>query len=127
MGYSPWGRKESDTTERLHFPFLSFPSNKLCLLCLNFFVDMFLSSWIALTCLVSRSYSNSYLQWHLLPKAPLTASGSKCEGSSTLILPYRVYVCLDLALTMLHIHFPFICLPFRYIVSSWRERTNLCL
>ena len=21
MGYSPWGRKESDTTERLHFPF----------------------------------------------------------------------------------------------------------
>ena len=23
MGYSPWGRKESDTTERLHFHFLS--------------------------------------------------------------------------------------------------------
>ena len=23
MGYSPWGRKESDTTERLHFLFLS--------------------------------------------------------------------------------------------------------
>ena len=22
VGYSPWGRKESDTTERLHFPFL---------------------------------------------------------------------------------------------------------
>ena len=22
MGRSPWGRKESDTTERLHFPFL---------------------------------------------------------------------------------------------------------
>ena len=21
MGYSPWGHKESDTTERLHFPF----------------------------------------------------------------------------------------------------------
>ena len=21
MGYSPWGREESDTTERLHFPF----------------------------------------------------------------------------------------------------------
>ena len=21
VGYSPWGRKESDTTERLHFPF----------------------------------------------------------------------------------------------------------
>ena len=21
MGYSPWGLKESDTTERLHFPF----------------------------------------------------------------------------------------------------------
>ena len=21
MGYSPWGRKESDMTERLHFPF----------------------------------------------------------------------------------------------------------
>ena len=21
MGYSPWGRKESDTTERLHFHF----------------------------------------------------------------------------------------------------------
>ena len=28
MGYSPWGRKESDTTERLHFP-LSFP-RKTC-------------------------------------------------------------------------------------------------
>ena len=24
VGYSPWGHKESDTTERLHFPFLSF-------------------------------------------------------------------------------------------------------
>ena len=23
MGYSPWGRKESDTTERLHFHFQS--------------------------------------------------------------------------------------------------------
>ena len=23
MGYSPWGRKQSDTTERLHFHFLS--------------------------------------------------------------------------------------------------------
>ena len=23
VGYSPWGRKESDTTEQLHFPFLS--------------------------------------------------------------------------------------------------------
>ena len=23
MGFSPWGRKESDTTERLHFHFLS--------------------------------------------------------------------------------------------------------
>ena len=22
VGYSPWGHKESDTTERLHFPFL---------------------------------------------------------------------------------------------------------
>ena len=24
VGYSPWGRKESDTTERLHFHFVSF-------------------------------------------------------------------------------------------------------
>ena len=24
MGYSPWGRKESDMTERLHFHFLSY-------------------------------------------------------------------------------------------------------
>ena len=24
VGYSPWGRKESDTTEQLHFFFLSF-------------------------------------------------------------------------------------------------------
>ena len=24
VGYNPWGRKESDTTERLHSPFLSF-------------------------------------------------------------------------------------------------------
>ena len=29
MGYSPWGRKESDTTERLYFLFLFHP--KLCL------------------------------------------------------------------------------------------------
>ena len=45
-GYSPWGRKESDTTERLHFHFLSKQSSKekksqlplvsgfVCLLCL---------------------------------------------------------------------------------------------
>ena len=26
VGYSPWGCKESDTTERLQFPFLSFPN-----------------------------------------------------------------------------------------------------
>ena len=26
VGYSPWGCKESDTTERLHFHFLFFPS-----------------------------------------------------------------------------------------------------
>ena len=24
VGYSPWGRKESDTTERLHFHFIHF-------------------------------------------------------------------------------------------------------
>ena len=24
LGYSPWGRKESDTTEQLHFVFLSY-------------------------------------------------------------------------------------------------------
>ena len=24
MGHSPWGREESDTTERLHFPFSFF-------------------------------------------------------------------------------------------------------
>ena len=61
-------------------------------LCLNFFVDMFLSSWISLSCLISRSYSNSYLQWHLLPKAPLTASKGKFEDSSALILPYLVHL-----------------------------------
>ena len=26
IGYNPWGHKESDTTEQLHFPFLSFPN-----------------------------------------------------------------------------------------------------
>ena len=26
MGYSPWGRKESDTTERLHFHFPYYES-----------------------------------------------------------------------------------------------------
>ena len=25
VGYSPWGRKESDTTERLHFPLMGIP------------------------------------------------------------------------------------------------------
>ena len=29
MGYSPWGRKESDTTERLHFHFLFIKVLKL--------------------------------------------------------------------------------------------------
>ena len=28
-GYSPWGRKESDSTERLHFHFLSFQLNRI--------------------------------------------------------------------------------------------------
>jgi len=29
VGYSSWGRKESDTTERLHFTSLHVPGNKL--------------------------------------------------------------------------------------------------
>ena len=29
VGYSPWGRKESDTTERLHFTSLHFTSNSI--------------------------------------------------------------------------------------------------
>ena len=29
VGYSPWGRKESDTTERLHFHFFKSPAYKL--------------------------------------------------------------------------------------------------
>ena len=95
-------------------------------LCLNFFVDMFLSSWISLSCLISRSYSNSYLQWHLLPKLPWLLPKANLR-----VLPpwsyHILYICLDLTFTMLHIHFPRIHLPFRYIVSSWRERTNLCL
>ena len=28
IGYSPWGRKESDTTERFHFPFTFLSPNK---------------------------------------------------------------------------------------------------
>ena len=28
VGYSPWGRKELDTTERLHFTILKWPWNK---------------------------------------------------------------------------------------------------
>lgn len=95
-------------------------------LCLNFFVDMFLSSWVPslvlfpdLTLIATSSgISCPKFPW-LLPKANLR------------VLPpwsyHILYVCLDLAFTMLHIHFPFICLPFRYIVSFWRERTNLCL
>ena len=30
VGYSPWGRKESDTTERLHFHFLLYELLTLC-------------------------------------------------------------------------------------------------
>ena len=32
VGYSPWGRKESDTTERLHFhfPWCSVPTESAC-------------------------------------------------------------------------------------------------
>ena len=29
MGYSPWGRKETDTTEPLHFHFHTVPMNVL--------------------------------------------------------------------------------------------------
>ena len=36
VGYSPWGRKESDTTERLHFHFLSLS----CIYGKRFFVVM---------------------------------------------------------------------------------------
>ena len=32
MGYSPWGRKESDTTERLHFTEMQANSYVLCIL-----------------------------------------------------------------------------------------------
>ena len=40
VGYSPWGRKESDTTERLHFPYtcvksLGWPAS-LCVLYVHF-------------------------------------------------------------------------------------------
>ena len=28
VGYSPWGRKESDMTERLHFNFTSLPMDR---------------------------------------------------------------------------------------------------
>ena len=30
MGYSPWGHKESDTNERLHFHFLSVKGKRGC-------------------------------------------------------------------------------------------------
>ena len=35
IGYSPWGRKESDTTERLHFlwPQLDFPEERVSTVC----------------------------------------------------------------------------------------------
>ena len=36
MGYSPWGRKELDTTERLHFlSFFFLPTDIECLLCVR--------------------------------------------------------------------------------------------
>ena len=38
MGYSPWGHKESDTTDRLHFHFQMFPRMFPNVLnCLEFF------------------------------------------------------------------------------------------
>ena len=33
VGYRPWGRKESDTTERLHFHFMNMQLIELCIIC----------------------------------------------------------------------------------------------
>ena len=58
VGYSPWGRKESDTTERLHFPFsLSCigegNSNPLQCSCLEHPRDR--GAWCAAVCGVTQS------------------------------------------------------------------------
>ena len=60
-GYSPWGRKESDTTERLHFHFsLSLTPTicqKLCqLLCTKFLV------YIILYCIFTNSINYLRIQ-----------------------------------------------------------------
>jgi len=38
VGYSPWGRKESDTTERLHFHYLLYIDIILNMICLYLWV-----------------------------------------------------------------------------------------
>ena len=43
--YSPWGRKESDTTERLHFHFLSLSHKLICLLLLPHLKTHVIVSW----------------------------------------------------------------------------------
>ena len=46
MDYSPWGRKESDTTERLHFVSLSPPDTPLGNIILAIIPLSFASSFI---------------------------------------------------------------------------------
>ena len=68
VGYSPWGRKESDTTERLHFHFLLHSTVCVCVCVCVFNSDVLVTliSWI-FSLLIQRQWFTWFIDkaiWH---------------------------------------------------------------
>ena len=68
VGCSPWGHKESDTTERLHFHFqcifyfsLLFSSSRSLVNISCIFSILFLKSWVTFIFIILNSFSGSLL------------------------------------------------------------------
>ena len=80
VGYSPWGRKESDTTERLHFMYLQV------LVVWGIFLDWLLlrETWASVSVVYLEGERNSRISSSGLPsKSPLWAAGALlcwCSG-----------------------------------------------
>ena len=107
VGYSPWGCKESDMTERLHFhPVWASASPYTCWACsFSGLADTFPWNWsfyLSQLLTISRWFY-SFISWRFSPKFLLheTFSGhpktSKCVGFCghplmfSVTLPYRIF------------------------------------
>ena len=55
MGYSPWGRKELDTTGHLHFHFLPFTSLVVLGKSFDFFKQQYTDVWASLVAQMVKS------------------------------------------------------------------------